>query len=115
MFLSTVAVPERCHALSANACDKCFNVAASRSPDRTYPSRFVTLEQGEKRRLLSGHDCGRGCRTTLDLLLTAIAMPSLAQTGGVTCPVSGFLICSAIRADRRLDAYLNPGGRHFWN
>lgn len=36
-----VADPERCHALSGNARDQRFNVAASRARDRMYPVRPV--------------------------------------------------------------------------
>jgi len=45
MFLSMVADPERCHALSGNAYDQRFNVAASRARDRMYLVRSVTPEQ----------------------------------------------------------------------
>lgn len=44
MFLSMVADPERCHALSGNAYDQRFNVAASRARDRMYLVRSVTAE-----------------------------------------------------------------------
>lgn len=45
MFLSMVVDPERCHALSGNAYDQRFNVAASRARDRMYLVRSVTAEQ----------------------------------------------------------------------
>lgn len=45
MFLSMVADRERCHALSGNAYDQRFNVAASRARDRMYLVRSVTAEQ----------------------------------------------------------------------
>jgi superfamily I DNA and/or RNA helicase len=50
MFLSMVADPERCHALSGNAHDQRFNVAASRARDRVYLVRSVTAEQLSPRR-----------------------------------------------------------------
>jgi superfamily I DNA and/or RNA helicase len=50
MFLSMVADPERCHALSGNAHDQRFNVAASRARDRAYLVRSVTAEQLSPRR-----------------------------------------------------------------
>ncbi|MFC0695603.1 AAA domain-containing protein [Paraburkholderia humisilvae] len=45
MFLSMVVDTERCHALSGNAYDQRFNVAASRARDRMYLVRSVTTEQ----------------------------------------------------------------------
>jgi superfamily I DNA and/or RNA helicase len=50
VFLSMVADPERCHALSGNAHHKRFNVAASRARDRMYLVRPVTAEQLSPRR-----------------------------------------------------------------
>ena len=44
MFLSMVVDPEHCHALSGNAYDQRFNVAASRARDRMYLVRSVTGE-----------------------------------------------------------------------
>ncbi|CAH34547.1 hypothetical protein D0U02_00465 [Burkholderia pseudomallei] len=44
LFLSRVADLECCHALSGNARDQRFNVAASRARDRMYLVRPVTAE-----------------------------------------------------------------------
>jgi len=49
IFLSMVADPERSHALSGNAYDQRFNVAASRARDRMYLVRSVTAEQLSER------------------------------------------------------------------
>ncbi len=45
MFLSLVADREHCHALSGNAAEQRFNVAASRARDRMYLVRSVTADQ----------------------------------------------------------------------
>jgi very-short-patch-repair endonuclease len=81
MFLSMVATPENCHALSGNTYDQRFNVAASRARDRMYLVRSVSAEQ------LSRKDIRMS-------LLEHFRQPMAAQTAGqkglITLCESGF-------------------------